>query len=191
MRTQRRPDEQTSVIESYRYLLINLKALAKGVLPTEVCEELAAIPSDIETIYDVYESSDGDRCLVEIVASVGAATFAKGKLYRVGGDEFCVLLPNLSRFEAAATAERVRSTVDALAPFGGTTKVTASIGVAASDGSGLANPESLVNAADEAMYVSKWTTKNRVTTWPPSDKYSELARTNRTNRTKAKRDNIR
>jgi Protein of unknown function (Hypoth_ymh) len=50
------PDEQTSVIESYRYLLINVKALSKGVLPTDVCEELAAIPSDIETVYDVYES---------------------------------------------------------------------------------------------------------------------------------------
>ena len=30
------PDEQTSVIESYRYLLINVKALSKGLLPSEV-----------------------------------------------------------------------------------------------------------------------------------------------------------
>jgi hypothetical protein len=50
------PEEQTSVIESYRYLLINVKALSKGVLPNDVCEDLAAIPSAIETIYDVYES---------------------------------------------------------------------------------------------------------------------------------------
>jgi hypothetical protein len=50
------PDEQTSVIESYRYLLINVKALSKGVLSTDVCEALTAIPSEIETIYDVYES---------------------------------------------------------------------------------------------------------------------------------------
>jgi hypothetical protein len=50
------PDEQTSVIESLRYLLINMKTLCKGVIPNDVCEELAAIPSDIETIYDVYKS---------------------------------------------------------------------------------------------------------------------------------------
>lgn len=49
------PDEQTSVIESYRYLLINVKALCKGVLPSDVCEALDAIPSQIESIYDVYE----------------------------------------------------------------------------------------------------------------------------------------
>ena len=50
------PDEQTSVIESYRYLLINVKALCKGLLPTDVCEQLDAVPSAIETLYDVYES---------------------------------------------------------------------------------------------------------------------------------------
>jgi hypothetical protein len=50
------PDEQTSAIESYRYLLINVKALCKGLLPSDVCEELDAVPSKLESIYDVYES---------------------------------------------------------------------------------------------------------------------------------------
>jgi hypothetical protein len=50
------PDEQTSVIESYRYLLINLKALSKGLMPSDVMEQLDGVPSKIETIYDVYES---------------------------------------------------------------------------------------------------------------------------------------
>src|SRR6266851_2282418 len=70
-----------------------------------------------------------------------------------------------------------------------TVKVTTSIGVAASDGRGLENPEALVSAADEAMYVSKWTTKNRVTTWPPSDKDSELARDSRARAKKEKKKN--
>jgi hypothetical protein len=50
------PDEQTSAIESYRYLLINVKALCRGVLPDDVCAQLDAVPNEIETIYDVYES---------------------------------------------------------------------------------------------------------------------------------------
>jgi diguanylate cyclase (GGDEF)-like protein len=70
---------------------------------------------NFKLVNDDHGHAEGDKCLVEIVASMGAATFGKGKLYRVGGDEFCVLLPNFSRLEAAATAERVRSTVDALA----------------------------------------------------------------------------
>lgn len=134
---------------------------------------------NFKLVNDEHGHSEGDKCLVEIAAKVGAAISGKGKLYRVGGDEFCVRLSNFSGVEATATAERLRAAVDALDPFGGTAKVTTSVGVAASDGLGLENPEALVNAADEAMYVSKWTTKNRVTTWPPSDKDGELARDRR------------
>jgi hypothetical protein len=50
------PDEQTSVVESYRYLLINVKTLSKGILPTTLCNALDAVPSKIESIYDVSES---------------------------------------------------------------------------------------------------------------------------------------
>lgn len=105
----------------------------------------------------------------------------KGRLYRVGGDEFCILLPNFSSAESAATAERVRASIDALGPFNGTTKVTVSIGVATSDSDEerfRGDPESLVTAADEAMYVSKRVTKNRVTTWPPSEADLKLAQDN-------------
>jgi hypothetical protein len=90
-------------------------------------------------------------------------------LYRPGGDEFCVILPNRSGPDAAADAEQVRLAIDSLKPFGGTSKVTASIGVATSCAK-LTDARALIAAADDAMYVSKWTTKNCVTTWPPSDR---------------------
>jgi hypothetical protein len=64
------PDEQTSAIESYRYLLINLKALCKSVLPKDVCEQLDAVPSELETIYDVYQSKAHlDAACVDIGAN--------------------------------------------------------------------------------------------------------------------------
>jgi hypothetical protein len=50
------PDEQTSVIASYKYLLINVKAVCKGLMPSDVCEQLDAVPSTIDSIYDVYDS---------------------------------------------------------------------------------------------------------------------------------------
>jgi diguanylate cyclase (GGDEF)-like protein len=134
---------------------------------------------NFKQVNDQHGHSEGDKCLVEFVAHLSAAISGKGRVYRVGGDEFCVLLPNFSSFEAAATAERIRRGVDALKPFGGTTNVTTSIGVADSGTEGLADPESLVKAADDAMYVSKWTTKNRVTIWPSSDSDRELAKNNR------------
>jgi hypothetical protein len=68
--------------------------------------------------------------------------------------------------DAAIDAEQVRLAIDSLKPFGGISKVTGSIGVATSCAK-LADAKSLMAAADEAMYVSKWTTKNYVTVWPP------------------------
>jgi GGDEF domain-containing protein len=81
----------------------------------------------------------------------------------------------------SAPAERVRASIDALAPFGGLVKVTASIGVAVSDGKALATPDALVKAADEAMYVSKFTTKNRICLWPPDAAEAAQADINRRN----------
>jgi diguanylate cyclase (GGDEF)-like protein len=134
---------------------------------------------NFKQVNDQHGHSEGDQCLVEVVGQVSAAILGKGKVYRVGGDEFCALLPNFNSFEAASTAERIRQAVNVLKPFGGTTKVTTSIGVADSSTEGLATPESLVKAADDAMYISKWTTKNRVTIWPPSEPDRQLANDNR------------
>jgi len=132
-------------------------------------------------VNDEHGHLEGNKCLEAVVGCISGAVSRKGRLYRVGGDEFCILLRNFSSPEAAATAERVRASVDALEPFNGTTKVTTSIGVAASDFDveRFADPALLVKAADEAMYVSKYTKKNRVTVWPPSDADRQLEREGR------------
>jgi diguanylate cyclase (GGDEF)-like protein len=103
----------------------------------------------------------------------------KGKLFRIGGDEFCLLLPNFSAAEASATAERIRKIVDSFPPFGCVVKVTASIGVADSETVELKTPEDLVHAADQAMYVAKFTGENRVCLYPPTPAEAEAAAENR------------
>jgi diguanylate cyclase (GGDEF)-like protein len=119
-------------------------------------------------VNDQYGHDEGDRCLVEVATVMAKVIDAKGRVYRVGGDEFCIMLPNLSGSDATVNAEHVRLSIDRLKPFGGATKVTASIGVATSCAK-LTDAKALIAAADDAMYVSKWTTKNCVTTWPPLD----------------------
>jgi diguanylate cyclase (GGDEF)-like protein len=119
-------------------------------------------------VNDQLGHAEGDRCLVEVAAAMSKVIDDKGRLYRVGGDEFCIMLLNPSGSDATADAEQVRLSIDQLKPFGGTTKVTASIGVATSCAK-LTDAKALIAAADEAMYVSKWTTKNCVTTWPPPE----------------------
>jgi hypothetical protein len=51
------PDEQTSVIESYRYILINIKVLSNGLVSFETKQQLDELkPEKMDVIYNVYES---------------------------------------------------------------------------------------------------------------------------------------
>jgi diguanylate cyclase (GGDEF)-like protein len=93
---------------------------------------------------------------------------------RIGGEEFAVVLPETGRFQALAIAERLRERVSQT-PFLGSThsaSVTASFGFcslqrAAPNAPGL--KDSLLLAADAALYDSKRSGRNRVTEgWLPS-----------------------
>ncbi len=125
---------------------------------------LAFIDLDnFKAVNDEQGHSAGDTCLELIVSTIGEVIVGKGKLYRYGGDEFVVVLPNYTSGEAAATAERIRCAIED-ANAGGMIKVTASIGVSALDIDGLIAGE-LLESSDAAMYVSKDSSKNCVTIW--------------------------
>ncbi len=83
---------------------------------------------------------------------------------RYGGEEFTVLLADAGRPEAMAAAERLRSAVERAEVSGGGGRkvpmVTVSIGVAALDGH--ESVDSLVGAADAALYRAKDQGRNRV-----------------------------
>lgn len=103
----------------------------------------------------------GNECLIAVANILGSIAAMRGKAYRYGGDEFVIVLPNCTTAEAAPIAERVRKEVDQ-ANVGGTVKVTTSIGVAGTETVGK-NAGDLIAKADQAMYKSKNSGKNRVT----------------------------
>jgi diguanylate cyclase (GGDEF)-like protein len=91
---------------------------------------------------------------------------------RYGGEEIAVILPGADSQGAVEIAERVRTAIEALRltregnPVGGGC-VTASIGAAtalARQGGTIRMPESLLLAADNAMYKAKQGGRNRVAT---------------------------
>lgn len=84
---------------------------------------------------------------------------------RIGGEEFAVILPETVKADAVAFAERMRRGVEAtiMAPDR-TRPITISIGLAAFPEDGK-SPEDLLRSADEALYESKRTGRNRVTAY--------------------------
>jgi predicted signal transduction protein with EAL and GGDEF domain len=83
---------------------------------------------------------------------------------RYGGEEFLLILPGTVLDAAVTFAERVRKDVESyvFAFEGGTLRRTASFGVAAYPHPRVGNCDSLVKAADDALYVAKETGRNKV-----------------------------
>ncbi|MDY0745667.1 two-component regulator propeller domain-containing protein [Paucibacter sp. R3-3] len=130
---------------------------------------LALVMADIDAFKrynDLLGHLEGDRCLVEVAAVFAHAVRRAGDLAaRYGGEEFVVLLPNVDYADALGVAEDLRAACEALAiphpesPAGAV--VTLSLGVACCvPGDGVAI-ESLISAADAALYRAKKEGRNR------------------------------
>ena len=104
----------------------------------------------------------GDGILREIASALQAAIRSGDAVYRYGGEEFLVLLPEQTLESAALAAERLRAAVEALAlahPAGGV--VTVSAGVAGLQDP-TCTPDQLFELADKALYRAKDGGRNRV-----------------------------
>lgn len=97
----------------------------------------------------------GDRLLVQVAEALRARLRGTDVIARLGGDEFAILLPRADRTAAEAVARSLVGTVRDGAPTDGAgAPVTISVGVAMIDAA-TATPETIVAAADQAMYAAK------------------------------------
>ena len=81
-----------------------------------------------QSVNDTNGHPEGDACLDRVVSTLGDVVGRKGKIYRWGGDEFAVCLPDFSTEEAQVTADLIRRAVEQTKP-GGEVTVTTSIGI--------------------------------------------------------------
>ena len=113
---------------------------------------------------DMFGHVAGDRALSAVAKILGNQFRPRDLLVRYGGDEFAVLLPGVGAEESLTIAERVRAAVsgdtansdDSLIQI----PIRVSMGVAEIDSNG--NFETLLKAADEALYRAKDAGRNKV-----------------------------
>jgi diguanylate cyclase (GGDEF)-like protein len=105
----------------------------------------------------------GDVVLQSVAGVVQETVRGHDSVARMGGDEFCVLLPETELAEAQVVAERLRAEVEELVIRyrGATLQVSASVGVASSDQCEL-TWQSLLDHSDAALYEAKRGGKNQV-----------------------------
>ncbi len=121
---------------------------------------------------DRYGHQAGDDCLRTIANAVSTSVRGTDMVARYGGEEITVILPSTDTADAVKVAEKVRLTIESirLSHEGNTDSggwVTVSIGVAtalARQGGTIKMPESLLLAADNALYKAKHEGRNRVAT---------------------------
>jgi diguanylate cyclase (GGDEF)-like protein len=128
-------------------------------------EPLAMLVLDLDHFKDIndrYGHSMGDRVLASF-GDVARANIRPADLfYRVGGEEFCCILPNASATEAFRVAERIRRAFQATLIDGRSAQisVTVSVGVASSEMMGF-DLDALYGSADAAVYAAKAQGRNK------------------------------
>lgn len=118
-----------------------------------------------KSINDRFGHNSGDKVLAHAAAMLSDA-FRQGDVAgRVGGEEFCIVLPDTTLEEAVKVAERIRvriNTKDLLLKQGNTTRISASFGVSSAQEFNDYDFERLQSHADHRLYKAKQDGRNRV-----------------------------
>ena len=116
-------------------------------------------------VNDTYDHSQGDQVLAGVAKVLRDRTRALDEPARWGGDEFVVVLRETDLEGAAQLAEDLRHQIEELRvpslKGGPVLRVTATLGVASAPEC-ADNPESLFDAADQALLRAKRAGRNRV-----------------------------
>lgn len=115
-------------------------------------------------INDTYGHPAGDAVLRELAQTVRSVIRSYDSAARYGGEEFLLVLPGCDDVTAVSHAERLRKAISRLVVTTGQGEIrfTASFGVAVAGREAGTDADSLIQAADEALYRAKRGGRDRV-----------------------------
>jgi diguanylate cyclase (GGDEF)-like protein len=122
-----------------------------------------------KAINDTYGHLAGDEVLATATSYVMENLRPYDKVFRYGGEEFLISMPNADLQTGHAAIERIRSGLAATVLASGNGKpvfATASFGITLLESD--ASVEDTLERADQAMYAAKAGGRNRVCAWDPA-----------------------
>jgi diguanylate cyclase (GGDEF)-like protein len=123
-----------------------------------VCMVLCDV-DNFKSINDEYGHDCGDAVLRDIAYELRKHLRSFELVYRLGGEEFLIVLPGITLPAAKIAAERLREAVEQLRPTG--ILVTISLGLSSGVGESVVY-DTMFKAADDALYEAKRNGRNRV-----------------------------
>jgi diguanylate cyclase (GGDEF)-like protein len=111
----------------------------------------------------------GDEVLRAVGKLLQSTTRISDIVARYGGEEFILFLPETNSTEAKSLAERIRALLakNDIAYGKSARHVTASLGIASRIHTSASKVELLIDYADQALYDSKESGRNKVTLYEP------------------------
>ncbi|MEA1960659.1 MAG: GGDEF domain-containing protein [Bacillota bacterium] len=129
-------------------------------------------------VNDTFGHQVGDTVLLEFANIVKQSLRKQDLFARVGGEEFAILLPDISRQDALLIASRIRKRIQEH-PFidtdGNVFYITCSLGAVIETDRTYGNTDALWRAGDLALYAAKETGRNRIYCYEESGKIEKIA----------------
>ncbi|CZX54723.1 TPA: cellulose biosynthesis regulator diguanylate cyclase DgcQ [Enterobacter bugandensis] len=125
-----------------------------------------------KSVNDRFGHQAGDKVLSHSAGLISSALRKNDVAGRVGGEEFCIVLPGLGLEEARGVAERIRCRINSkeiLVKKSTTLRISASLGVSSARENENYDFEQLQSVADARLYKAKQDGRNRVV-WHDHDK---------------------
>lgn len=113
-------------------------------------------------INDTYGHPAGDAVLKSVASAVSAQLREGDALFRVGGEEFALLLSETPRDLAAQAAEAVRGLIETLVTDFMGTRIAATLSLGVAELGEAEEPAALYQRVDEQLYAAKRGGRNRV-----------------------------
>lgn len=147
-----------------RYLDTVMRHETESSLTMGVVFGVLAIDIDyFKKVNDAYGHDNGDRVLAQFAQILTHEVRAGDFVFRLGGEEFLIILGDVNEHMAKSVAEKIRLTVASTAfhlSDGAKMALTVSMGTAIHDG----HPDfqRTIKLADDALYLAKQQGRNRV-----------------------------